>query len=284
MVIRVGMVGVNTSHATAFATAIGTLPDATLTWVWGGELRPGQPDAAALARTHAIADVVRAPTDLLAETDLVLIIDDTGGGRSHAALARPFLRAGVATFVNKPMALDLAEAVELFGYTTAVTSSSALRFSREIAAAREEITALGTLSSGISTGPGEWFYYGVHAVEQLFAATGGGVAWVQRLTWPQRDVAILGYHDGHTAVVQTLRDAKNSFVLSLHGEHGWLTVETLDATAFYRGQMAATVHMARTGVPPVTAAETLEVLAVLRAGEVSAERGGSRVALAEVMP
>ncbi|MEV6964309.1 Gfo/Idh/MocA family oxidoreductase [Hamadaea sp. NPDC051192] len=284
MVIRVGMVGVNTSHATAFATAIGALPDATLAWVWGGEVRPDQPDAATLARTHGIPAVVRASTDLLGETDLVLVIDDTGGGRSHAGLARPFLQAGVATFVNKPMTLDLAEAASLFGYGTPVTSSSALRFSSEIVAARDRVAAVGALSSVISTGPGEWFYYGVHAVEQLFAATGGGVEWVQRLSWPQRDVAILGYHDGHTAVVQTLRDAKNSFVLSLHGEHGWLTVETADATAFYQGQMAAAVTMARTGVPPVAAAETLEVLAVLRAGEVSAERAGSRVALAEVQP
>lgn len=288
--LRVGMVGVNTTHAGAFARILneqGAVPGATVTWVWGGELRPGLPDAAGLAERYGIAQVAAEPTEFLAATDLVLILDDTGGGASHVGFARPFVEAGVPTYIDKPMSTDLAGAQELFALAAArgtpVTSSSALRFAAETAAARDQITGLGTISSVVSVSPGEWFYYGIHAVEQLYAAIGPGVEWVQRFTWPDRDIAVLSYHAGHSAVVQTLRDAARCYMVTLYGKNGWLTVDNADGEAFYRGQLTAAVEMARTGRPPVAPDETLEILAVLRAGVLSAERDGARVAVSEVL-
>jgi predicted dehydrogenase len=284
------MVGVNTTHAGAFARILNeqrALPGATVTWVWGGELRPGLPDAAGLAERYDIADVATGTTEFLTATDLVLILDDTGGGASHVGLARPFVEAGVPTFIDKPMSTDLREARALFALAAArgtpLTSSSALRFAAETAAARDRITGLGPISSVVSVSPGEWFYYGIHAVEQLYAAIGPGVEWVQRFTWPDRDITVLSYHAGHAAVVQTLRDAARCYMVTLYGKHGWLTVDNADGEAFYRGQLAAAVEMARTGRPPVAPDETLELLAVLQAGVLSAERGGERVAVAQVL-
>lgn len=289
--LRVGLVGVNTSHAGAYARILNeqkAVPGAQLTWVWGGDLRPDQPDAPTLAGKYGIPTVVAAPTDKLAETDLVLVVDDTGGGANHAPLARAFVEAGVPTFIDKPMTVDIAEAKELFALAAAkgtpLTSSSALRFAAEIGRDAERIAALGKVSSALSVGPGEWYYYGVHAVEQLFATIGAGVAWVQRFTWPDRDVAVLSYVDGGpTAVVETLRDAKYVFHVTAYGAEGWHSVEISDFGAFYTNQVAAAVEMARTGTPPIAPEETLELLAVLRAGVLSAERGGERVTIAEVL-
>jgi predicted dehydrogenase len=288
--LRVGLVGVNTSHASAYARLLNehdVAEGARITWVWGGELRPDQPDAETLASTYDIPQVVSEPTDLLDTTDLVLVVDDTGGGANHVPLARPFVAAGVPTFVDKPMAVDLAEAVSLFELAaekgTPVTSSSALRFAVELEAERRRFEDLGALSSVVSVGPGEWYYYGVHAVEQLYALVGPGVEWVQRLTWPDRDVAVLSYADGPTAVVQTLRDAAYCFHLTAYGAKGLHAVRINDANGFYGAQMRAAVAMARTGKPPIEPRETIELLAVLRAGVLSAERGGARVTVASVL-
>jgi predicted dehydrogenase len=285
--LRVGLVGVNTSHATAFArllNRVGVVEGARVTWVWGGELRSGQPDASTLARSFDIPHVASEPTEMLAESDLVLVVDDTGQGANHVPLARPFVAAGVPTFVDKPMAIDLVEAKGLFELAaekgTPVTSSSSLRFAAELDAERARIEALGPLSSVVSVGPGEWYYYGVHAVEQLYAVTGPGVEWVQRFTWPDRDLAVLSYADGGpTAVVQTLRDAAYAFHLTAYGKNGLHAVHIKDFDAFYTGQVASAVRMARTGQPPVPPAETLELLAVLQAGVRSAETGGARVSV-----
>lgn len=288
--LRVGLLGVNTSHASAYARILNenkAIPGARLEWVWGGHLREDQPDTATLAEKFDIGKVAGEPTEFLGETDLVLVVDDTGGGANHVPLARPFVKAGVATFVDKPMAVDVGEARSLFEVAassgTPVTSSSALRFAREIEENRAELQAVGQLSSVVSVGPGEWYYYGVHAVEQLYAVAGGGVEWVQRTAFPDRDVAVLSYTDGPTAVVETLRDAAYTFHLTAYGKDGLHAVRIADFGAFYTRQLAAAVEMARTGNPPISPAETLELLAVLRAGVLSAERDGARVTVAEAL-
>ncbi|MGW0227669.1 Gfo/Idh/MocA family protein [Actinopolymorpha singaporensis] len=289
--LRVGLVGVNTSHAGAFARLLNereVAPGARVTWVWGGELRSDQPDAPTLAAKYDIPEVVAEPTDRIGDTDLVLVVDDTGGGANHVPLARPFVEAGVPAFLDKPMAVDLGAAKELFDLAAAkgtpVTSSSALRYAVELAAEKDRIAELGALSSVVSVGPGEWYYYGVHAVEQLYAAVGGGVEWVQRFTWPDRDVAVMSYADGGpTAVVQTLRDAAYRFHLTMYGAQDMHAVRIADFDGFYAGQARAAVEMARTGTPPIRPEETLELLAVLRAGVLSAERDGARVSVASVL-
>lgn len=289
--LRVGLVGVNTSHASAYARILNekqAVPGARMTWVWGGELRADQPDTATLAETFGIPTIVSEPTELISETDLVLVVDDTGGGANHVPLARPFVGAGIPTFLDKPMAVDIAEAKGLFELAastgTPVTSSSALRFARELDENRTRIDELGKLSSIVSVGPGEWYYYGVHAVEQLFAAAGSGVEWVQRLTWPDRDVAVLSYaNGGPTAVVETLRDAAYAFHITMYGAKGHHDLLVADFDAFYTGQVVAAAEMARTGTPPIQPDETIELLAVLRAGVLSAERDGARVTIAEVL-
>ncbi|NYH91026.1 Gfo/Idh/MocA family protein [Actinopolymorpha rutila] len=289
--LRVGLLGVDTSHAGAYARILNdqaAIPGARITWVWGGVVRADQPDARTLAATYAIDRVIAEPTELLHQTDLVLVVDDAGHGRHHVPQARAFVAAGVPAFLDKPMTPDLGEARTLFRLAAErgvpVTSSSALRYARELAEDAAYVADLGEPSSVVSVGPGEWFHYGVHAVEQVYAVLGPGVQWVQRASWPERDVAVLGYGPGGpTAVVQVLRDATCGFHLTLHARKGRHSITIEDADAYYTAQLRAVVEMVRTGVPPVAPAETLEILAVLRAGELSAAADGARVHLADVL-
>ena len=50
----------------------------------------------------------------------------------------------------------------------------------------------------------------------------------------------------------------------------------------YRPLLAEIVKFFQTGVPPVQPEETLEIVAVMEAAELSKRRGGAPVALAEV--
>ena len=278
---RFGLVGVNTSHAPAFARIFnGTaeqppqLEGGRIVTLWGDD----RAKADDLAATCDIPTVVSDPAGMVEDVDAVLIVDDTGGGASHAELARPFLTAGVATFINKPMTLAYEDAVALFDlaerHGAPLMSCSALRYAVELDALRARLAELGALSSIVSVGPGEWYYYGVHAVEQLVATVGPGATWVHRHAFPQRDVAVICYDDGPTAIVQTLRDAGYLFQLTCYGEHIWTHTEIADAPGFYRNTMAAVLRMVQTGRAPLPKAETLEVLAILHAGLRSAETGG----------
>lgn len=286
--VSIGMVGVNTYHAQAFTHILNgsaddppRIADARITHVWAGEHSDRLAELETMFGPYDT--VVASPDDLIGTVDGILILDDTDGGARHTELARPFLRAGLPVFVDKPMTTRYQDAVELFAlaqqHNAPLFSSSALRFPVELD--REAVAALGKLSSIVSVGPEEWFYYGVHAVEVMGTITSDQPATVQRVALPEKDVAIVTYDTGLVGVVMTLRDAAYLFEVSVYGEHGAYSFQIEDFMGFYTNEMQAFVDMIGTRVPPVTAAETLSVLAILHAGNRSAEQGRA-VKIAEI--
>ena len=250
--------------------------------MWG---EPAERRAAIALR--AAADEHRGdPAELAGRIDLALVLHQADHGARHRELAEPMLAAGVPVFVDKPMAPTVAQARELFDlaakHSTPLASSSALRFAAELTQERARIEALGEIRSATVTGTGDWFDYGIHAVELLLAATGLPVEWVSRHSAGAQDVAVLGVTGDRHASVLIDRDAHDAFTVTLHGRTGWLSFEVTRMWDFYRNQLQASVEMARTGRAPVPAADTLQVLAVLEAGERSL-RTGRPVRLAEVL-
>ncbi|HVX45731.1 MAG TPA: Gfo/Idh/MocA family oxidoreductase [Mycobacteriales bacterium] len=288
MTTRIGLVGTNTSHAGVFAELLnGTadsparVPGARVVGVWGSEragLSGPHPDARELQEKFGIDTVVTDPARLIGSVDAAIVVDDAGGGSLHPELAEPFLTAGLPTFIDKPMTLTVAEANALFDraeqHGAPLMSSSALRFSAELRELRERLPDLGALSSVVMIGPGDWYNYGVHAVEVAQAVAGNGAAWVHQHSSEQRDVTVIGYAGSRpTTVVETLRDSVYAFHVNAYGADGFARAEITDSAGFYAGTMAAFVEMTRTGTPPVGRADTIEVLSILAAGQRSAETG-----------
>ena len=286
--LHLGLVGVNTSHADAFSRIFNgdgeqppVIANARIAHLWGGD----QERVAALARRHAIPHTVADPREMIGSIDGALIVDDTGGGASHAELARPFLEAGLPVFIDKPMTTDYADAVALFDLAertgAPLMSCSALRFPVELEHAQGAFKDAGQLSSIISIGPGEWFYYGIHAVELLGTITQDRPAWVHRFALDEKDIGVVGYESGLTAVVETLRDAAYTFHITAYGRDGLASMEVTDMPGFYANTMRAVVGMIETKTAPLTREQTLDVLAILHAGNRSAETG-RRVMIDEI--
>jgi predicted dehydrogenase len=287
-VLNFGLVGVNTSHADAFSRIFNgdgetppVIDNARISHIWGGD--PERVDA--LAAKHDIATTVADPRDMIGSVDAALIVDDTGLGARHAELARPFIEAGLPVYVDKPMTTVYGDAVALFDLAeqtgAPVMSCSALRFPVELVAAQGELDAIGKLSSVVSVGPGEWFNYGVHAVELLGAVTSDRPAWVQRFAMDEKDVAVIGYESGLSAVVETLRDAAYAFHITAYGEKGLTAVEVVDMPGFYANTMREVARMVETKRSPLRREQTLDVMAILHAGNRSAETG-QRVMIDEI--
>ncbi len=285
----IGLVGVNTSHADQFLRILNgkdgepaLVDDCRVTMIWG---RDDDARVAELAERHDVARTMTEPGAMVGHVDGVLIIDDTGGGASHVELATPFLEARTPSFGDKPMALSWADAKELFEtaerHGAPLFSASALAFAVERQPFQAELDRIGALSSLVSVGPGDWFYYGVHAVEMLLTVTDARPVRVHRHAYPERDVVVIDLADGPAAVVETLRDAAYVFHLTAFGAEGHASMEVEDAPGFYRAEMQAFAEMVRTGTPPIPPSRTLDVLAILEAGNRSAERGEA-VEIAEI--
>jgi predicted dehydrogenase len=276
----IGLVGVNTFHAEAFTRIFNgdgenapRIEGARITHVWAGEhpARLAELEGMFGPYDNRVEDVA----DLVGTVDGVLVVDDTDGGARHAELARPFLEAGMPVFVDKPMTTVYADAVALFDlaekHDAPLMSSSALRFPVELD--REAIAGLGKLSTITSVGPEEWFYYGVHAVEVTGAVTNDQPVSVHRFALPEKDVAVVEYQSGLVGVIMTLRDAGYLFHVTVYGEKGHLDFAVGDFMGFYTNEMRAFVGMIETREMPVLREQTLAVMAILHAGNLSADEG-----------
>ena len=286
---RLGLVGVNTSHADAFSRIFNGDADtpilidtAHISHIWG---RDDDERTEQLATKHKIGTVVADPCEMIGKVDGALIIDNTGLGETHAALARPFIEAGIPLFIDKPMTTDYADAVALFDlaeqHNTPIMSCSALRFPVELEESRAKIEACGKLSSILTVGPEDWFDYGVHAVELLGAVISDRPVAVHRHALDQKDVAVVEYETGLVAVVEVLRDAGYLFHCSVFGESGHTSFDVNDAMGFYSNEMREFVQMVETKQSPLTREQTLDVMAILHAGNRSAETG-QRVLISDI--
>ncbi len=112
---RIGLLGSENSHADAFASIfngynkdyVGEFDDirvvATYSTYEGVDEK--------LAAKFGIELIAKSPEEMLGKIDAAVVT--ARDGRTHAALARPFIEAGIPVFIDKPFTQDEDEAIEL---------------------------------------------------------------------------------------------------------------------------------------------------------------------------
>jgi len=119
--IRVGLVDFDTSHVVAFTQRLNHLEVDSAEWVEGARIVAGCPGDSEMMpeRIPGYAEQLRGygvelvdqPADLLGKIDAVMV--ESQQGARHRERARPFLEAGLPTFVDKPFAATVKEAEEM---------------------------------------------------------------------------------------------------------------------------------------------------------------------------
>lgn len=98
---RIGILGLDSSHPEMFATILDGMDSMTVSAVWdNGDVRSAEYTRSFADRYNAT--VYTEPTDLVGRVDGVLVL--TVNWDTHTPLAAPFLRAGVPTLIDKPLA------------------------------------------------------------------------------------------------------------------------------------------------------------------------------------
>ena len=294
--LHLGIIGTDTSHATAFtkllndASAPGHVSGARVVAAFKG----GSPDVEESAkRVDQYADELRTkygveivpdiPT-LLSKVDGVLL--ESVDGRAHLAQARPVIDAHKPLFIDKPLASTLEDAREIahLAKTAGVPwfSSSSLRFG-EIGATMKfpDVTGASTW------GPGplephhalDLSWYGIHAVELLYTLMGRGCETVARTTSEDADVMVGHWKDGRIGTVQVVRPYSDYGAIVYRGRETVVSHPKASAAADYQPLVAQIVKFFETGHPPVPNEETLEIFAFMDAAQRSKEQGGKPVPL-----
>jgi len=194
--VRVGFVGLDTSHPEAFAEYVATETDSTVAAVWdGGAVRDRDHAAAFAERFDArLCPRPEAMTGTV-EAAMVLTVDWDG----HRDLAVPFLEAGIPTFVDKPLAGRLAD-VEALAATAAGTGlfgGSAVPYHPGLADVPADVSGR-TLALA---GHDDRFYYGAHAADTVRSLAGANWRRVEAVG-PDRGVVRAEFENDTSATVR----------------------------------------------------------------------------------
>jgi hypothetical protein len=298
--LRIGIIGTDTSHATAFTRLFNDPNDKN--HVPGGRVvaafKGGSPDIeSSWSRVDRYAEelqtkygvkIVDSIEALCREVDVVLL--ESVDGRPHLAQARPVLRARKPMFVDKPVAGSLRDVFEIYRLARAnnvpVFSSSAYRFYDSMRAL--QVAKTGRIRGAVSYGPcytephhPDFFWYGIHATEALFTVMGRGIQTVARTTTADTDVAVGTWADGRTGVFYGLRGNALPHKVIVFGNDA--VVEQAEGEDSYAPLVREIMKFFQTGVAPVPPEDTLEIYAFMEAADESKRRGGAPVKIADVV-
>ncbi len=124
------------------------------------------------------------------------------------------------------------------------------------------------------------YWYGVHGVELLFTVMGTGCQQVQRVAaMPGTDVVIGTWQGGRVGTFRGIRPpAHHDYGGTVFGSTGTKYLGTFEG---YRPLVLQIGEFFRTGQPPVTRDETLEIYAFMTAADESKRQSGAAVSLEE---
>jgi len=241
-------------------------------------------DAGRVARASLISEILERPEDAIGRVDAVVIPTDKG--HEHVRRARPFIEAGLPVFIDKPLA-DNAEDLKTFmvwqAEGKAILSGSCLRYAREFEPYHGSTQGLGQLRLATITTPKSWERYGIHALEGIYPVFGPGFLSARNTGSVERNIVHFKHVGGADAVAVAIADMTGAFgVLGLYGTAGHARAAFTDTFYAFKKQLEGFVRYLRTGVPPFSFTETVELTKMVIAGIRSRDDGGREVPLAEI--
>ncbi|MCA8996540.1 MAG: Gfo/Idh/MocA family oxidoreductase [Planctomycetaceae bacterium] len=297
-VIRVGVIGLDTSHAIAFTKLLND--ESNKDHVPGCKVvcafPHGSPDIeSSVSRipqyTEQIqelgVEVVDSIETLLSRVDAVLL--ETNDGRPHLEQARQVIAAKKPMFIDKPVAGSLKDAILIYREAEAagvpVFSSSSLRFVPGALAARAgeygEVTGCDTYSpASLEPTHPDLFWYGIHGVESLYTVMGPGCETVTRTSTEYSDSVVGKWSDGRIGTFRGIRASKLGYGGTVYTKK---QIEEIGPYAGYAPLVVEIVKFFQGGKPPVSARETVELYAFMEAADESKRQDGVPVSIAETL-
>jgi predicted dehydrogenase len=238
---------------------------ARVTRVWAQE----RTLAEHVARASNIDAVVDHYTDMIGQVDAVLLARDDA--ERHCEFALPFLEAGVPVYVDKPLALSLADArlmLDAQRYPGQLFSCSALRYACEFKLSDKDHAAVGTIRQIHATTPKDWNKYAVHVIEPalLLVDGRGGISDVR--AWRGDDTTTLGvrYESGFQLLVSAMGGASAPLALRVMGDRGWRDLVFQDSFTAFRSALQEFVDGVRARQQRISPDFVLEVVRLIEAG------------------
>lgn len=295
---RVGMIGLDTGHSTAFTSSlndplagdkyngyklVAAFPNGTDNITeWKNRITEFTKEV-----QKQSVEIVGSIEELLEKVDVVILtcID----GNKHLEQVLPVFKAHKPVFIDKPLAGSLTDAFAIADaakqYNVPMFSSSSLRYiegAEEIANGKlGKVIGVDAYSPAhIEEHHPDLFWYGVHGVEILFTIMGTGCKSVKRTFTEDTDVVVGVWNDNRIGTYRGIRKGQGGYGATVFGEKG---ISVLDKYNGYDPLLVKITQFFKTGIVPVSTAETLEIFAFMQAAEESKLQGGVSVDIESVV-
>jgi predicted dehydrogenase len=294
---RIGIVGLDTSHVIAFTQLIND-PNKNYGCKVVAGFPGGSPDIPSSINrvegfTKQLKDqfnvqIVNSIEELCRSVDGILL--ESVDGRPHLEQIKPVIAAKKPVFIDKPMAGNLADVLQIFQLAkdsnVPCWSSSSLRFCPGIIGMRND-DKVGQILGCDAFSPcsleehhPDLYWYGVHGVEILFTIMGPGCESVRRVQTKDTEFVVGLWKDGRIGTYRGLRSGKADYGALVYGTNG---IAPSGRYAGYDDLVEKIIKFFKTGKVPVPPEETIEIFAFMSAADESKAQNGAAISIASVI-
>lgn len=296
--VPIGIIGLDTSHSTAFTKLINNPENGKNTgfkvvaaYPYGSRTIEASysriPEYTEQIKEFGV-NIVDSIDELLNQVDAVMLL--TNDGHPHLEQSLQVMESGKPMFIDKPVAGSLSDIIKIFEASrkmnTSIFSSSSLRYLSEAQAVRHQnkigdVIGADVFSPAIyeETHP-DLFWYGIHGVETLFTVMGTGCKSVSRTSKTGTDIVVGTWEDSRLGTFRGIRDGKGGYGGTAYGSEEILNLGSFEG---YGPMIDEVLTFFDTGKTPVSLDETLEIYTFMEAADESKRRNGESVTLKEVL-
>jgi predicted dehydrogenase len=264
--IRVGILGSDSSHALAFtklcnipdvATGEFAFPDIRITAIYGHD----ETQTKNIAYEGQIRTIATTPDEVLENVDAAMIL--FRDGNLHASYALPFIKANIPVWIDKPFTVCLPDAkmliTEADNHNSLITGGSTCKYSHDVLNLAQIVDTgtLGNITSGYINFPGDInspyngiHFYGPHMAEMLFTVFGYDIRSVTATLHNSKMICVANYETKSVVLNFTTTIADNLCII--HGDkESYAGKINVDASTYKLG-FEKFVEMLRTGKRPIS--------------------------------
>ena len=291
--LKLGIVGLDTSHAPAFCKLLNdpanefNVPGAKVVKAF-----PGGSQKFSLSRNRVgqyTADLKAAGIEIV---DSIAQLDGLDGiflescdGDQHLEQFAEVAKLVVPVFIDKPLACNYDEARKIVELAhekkVPMMTASSIRYAKGIEGC---LPADAKVFACEAMGPmafledyRDYFWYGIHSAELLFSFMGAGCQKVQAFSTDIVDAVVGIWEDGRIGKLAGNRVGANNFACSLTTDKGHILAMVDTSVPFYAMLLRKVIPFFRTCELAIPNEESLQIIAFLEAVSRSRAAGGAMI-------
>ena len=297
--LKVGMIGLDTSHVSAF---VQLLNDPSNEFhVPGVRIVKAFPGGS--AKFSLSANRVEGFTNELKEAGIEIVdsLEALAGldayflesvdGDQHLEQFKVLANFGKPVYIDKPLACSYAEAKEIVELAKAknvpLMSCSSIRYALGINDLKKEedteifaCQAFGPMN--LLDDYRDYFWYGIHSTEIVFAMLGKGCESVQVIPSKHADLLLGKWADGKVGSILGNRNGVWEFGCTITTNTHQRQAIASAAIPYYSMMLKEIVPFFQTGKSPLDIEETLDIIAFLEAASRSRAANGAEIKIADL--